>query len=132
MANDRCPWCGAEKRTNLSGQMRRTYQCRSVCFDDRPEEVWRSTACHLSEAKQLRARVTKLEAALQRIADENPPLETVDDWESKYASDNTGDVFDAGVTFGGVSCGNIAREALSDTHGPGTIAGDAAREGLKR
>ena len=93
MATDRCPWCGAEA-THRFG--RAEYRCGSY-----PEE--QSPIC---------ARVTKLEAALRRIADENPPLETVDDWESKYASDNTGDVFDAGVTFGGVSCGNIAREAL--------------------
>lgn len=64
---DQCPWCGAEKRASLSGQMRRTYQCRSVCFDDRPEEAWRSTDCHLSEAKQLKARVAELEEALQAI-----------------------------------------------------------------
>jgi len=65
--------------------------------------VWRSTACHLSEAKQLRARVTKLEAALRTIL-------------AKWPS--------------GTSTGDLIQEVLSDTHGPGTMAGGAAREGL--
>ena len=67
MANDRCPWCGAEATSRFG---RVEYRCGSY-----PEE--QSPIC---------ARVTRLEAALRNIC---------------------------------------------DTHGPGTLAGDAAREALK-
>lgn len=84
MANDRCPWCGAEARykTKCGG---RIYACDSVVWGDGSRE--QLPDCETRETGQLRDRIATLESILQTIA---------------------------------------------DTHGPGTLAGDAAREGLKR
>ena len=84
MADERCPWCGAESRykTKCNG---RIYACDSVVWGDGSRE--QLPDCETREVAQLRARIARLESALRTIA---------------------------------------------DTHGPGTIAGDAAREGVGR
>lgn len=89
MANDRCPWCGAEA-THRFGRVE--FRCGSY-----PEE--QSPIC---------ARITKLEAALRGLL-------------HNMQQHNC-----AGCHI------EKAREALSNAHGPGTMAGDAAREGLER
>jgi len=104
MSDDRCPWCGAGINRNDP----ETWDCGT----QRLEVAVQTTQCVRHQLFDAQARVARLEAALKRIDTENPVIEDTDEWESKYASSNTGDVFDAGVTLGGVTAGNIAREAL--------------------
>ncbi len=94
MPDERCPWCGAERRGAVS------WKCYTLVSG---EEWQRTTSCRVLEAMNLRARVTRLETVLRTIL-------------AKWPS--------------GTATGDLIQEALSDTHGPGTIAGDAAREGL--